>query len=417
MGDSFVPAAQNATGMLSSARYRWYACSQAVSIAGTMMASTALYWAALHVAHGSAAELAALVAAQFLPMLLFGRRAGAIVVRHQATRVVIGTQSAQALGSLALGLPLLAGWMPIWYLWVLSFAVGCVLTVDLPGRQVFMLELVGPDDLRQGSSLYAAITGIAKIVGPGLAGIIIAGVGEALVFFVDASSFLMVIAVLAWLAKSIDSNGGPERAEADARGQLRWLLDLPRGVQLAALMAFLVGGFGIQFEVTNPLMATDVFHLGSFGFGLLGTLSAVGGIVGNFYSSRRADPSAREFLAWAAIFGGAEIIAGLMPVAWGYGALMIVVGGAIQLFAVSATIYVQKTAPEAQRGYALSAYNAGFMGFVPAGSFAVAGLAAVAGTRWALIVPGAAILICAAGALSASAGNRSLEWFSCLLHN
>ena len=141
-------------------------------------------------------------------------------------------------------------------------------------------------------------------------------------------------------------------------------------------------------------MATRVFHLGSLGFGLLGTVMAAGGIVGNLYSSRRRDPGYREFLTWAAVFGAVEMMAAVMPVAWAYDVLMVVIGAAIQLFAVSATVYVQKATPDTQRGHALSAYNAGFMGFVPAGSFVVAGLAAVVGTRWALLVPGAVILAC-----------------------
>lgn len=188
--------------------------------------------------------------------------------------------------------------------------------------------------------------------------------------------------------------------------RFRWLLDLPPGIQLAAAMALLIGGFGIQFEVTNPLMATEVFHLNALGFGLLGTAMAAGGIVGNFYSARRCDPGAKEFLAWALLFGAAEVVAAVMPFAWAYGVLLVIVAAALQLFAVSATVYVHKAAPEAQRGHALSAYNAGFMGFVPAGSFVVAGLAAAAGTRWALVVPGAAIVICGTAALTAHPVSR-----------
>jgi MFS family permease len=173
------------------------------------------------------------------------------------------------------------------------------------------------------------------------------------------------------------------------------VLDLPPGIQAAAATALLLGGFGLQFGVTNPLMATSVFHLGAVGFGLLGTFVAVGGIAGNYYSSRRQDPGPSEFLLWALIFGIAECLAAIMPTVWGYDLAMVVIGGATQLFAVSATVYIQQATPSAQRGHALSAYNAAFMGFVPAGAFVVAGLAAVAGIRWALIGPG---LLVAAGA-------------------
>lgn len=130
-----------------------------------------------------------------------------------------------------------------------------------------------------------------------------------------------------------------------AARRFRWLLDLPRGVRAAIGMALLVGGFGLQFAVTNPLMAGRVFRLGSVGFGLFGTFMAVGGIAGSYYSSRRRDPGHREFLAWSLVFGGTEALAAVAPAAWAYGVAMVVLGAASQLFAVSATVYVQQATP------------------------------------------------------------------------
>jgi MFS family permease len=388
-----MPAAPAGSSRVASAGFRWYAGSQAVSITGTAMSLTALYWLTIQLAAGRAVVLSTLVAAQFLPLLLFARRAGTIVGRHRAVRVLIITQCALAAGSLALAVPLLAGPVPVWYLWAVSFAVGCVLAVDVPARQAFMLDLVGGAELRRGTSLYAAITGMTKILGPALAGIIIAVSGEATVFLLDAASYALVIGVLAGLARAVRQAGAATGAGRPAARRFRWLLDLPRTVQVAAAMALLVGGFGIQFEVTNPLMATRVFQLGSLGFGLFGTCMAAGGIAASYYSSRRPDPSYREFLAWAAVFGAVEMTAAVMPVAAAYDLMMVATGAAIQLFAVSATVYVQQHTPTHQRGYALSAYNAGWMGFVPAGSFVVVGIAALAGTRWALFGPGAAVLV------------------------
>jgi hypothetical protein len=361
-----------------------------------MMSYTALFWLALHIRYGGAPALAAVDAAQCLPMLLFSRRAGIIVARHRAARVAMITQGLLAAGALAIGFPLLAGWMTIWYLVPLSFVIGCVQCVDLPARQTFMLDLVGPGELRRGSSLFATVTGLAKIAGPGVAGLIIAASGETAVFFINAASFLGVIAVLARLAGRVTTAEAPSRAATHAR-RLRWLLNLPPGVQAAAAMALLVGGFGLQFAVTNPLMASRVFHLGAVGFGLFGTFMAVGGIAGNYYSSRRRDPGPREFMAWSLVFGVAECLAAIMPVAWAYDVIMVALGAATQLFAASATVYVLQATPAAQRGPALSAYNAGFIGFVPAGAFVVAAIAATAGTRWALIGPGLAVI---AGAIA-----------------
>jgi hypothetical protein len=380
---------------VAGAGYRWYLAAQVLSLFGTMMSYTALFWLALHIRYGGAPALAAIDAAQCLPMLLFSRRAGTIVARHRAARVAMVTQGLQAAGALAIGVPLLAGRMTIWYLLPLSFAIGCVQCVDLPARQTFLLDLVGPDDLRRGTSLYATVTGLARIAGPGVAGIIIAVSGETAVFFIDAASFLGVIAVFGWLSGQVGPTPEGGRETKPPR-RLRWLLDLPPSIQAAAVMALLVGGFGLQFAVTNPLMASRVFHLGSVGFGLFGTFMAVGGIAGNYYSSRRRDPGRFEFLAWALLFGVAECLAAVMPAVWAYDATMAVVGAATQLFAASAIVYIQQATPAAQRAHALSAYNAAFIGFVPAGAFVVAAIATTAGTRWALIGPGLAIVACAA---------------------
>ena len=382
--------------------YRWYLAVQVVSLAGTMMGYTALFWLALHLRPGGAPALAAVDAALSLPMLLFSRRAGAIVSRYRAVRVAVVTQALLAAASLAIGVPLLAGWMTLWYLVPLSFATGCVQCVDLPARQTFMLDLVGPGELRRGTSLFATVTGLAKIVGPGVAGIVIAATGETAVFFVDAASFLGVIAVLAWLSgrtRPVPPAAAEPTVRAPAARRFHWLLDLPRGVRAAVGMALLVGGFGLQFAVTNPLMAGRVFRFGSVGFGLFGTFMAVGGIAGSYYSSRRRDPGHREFLAWSLAFGVTEALAAVAPAAWAYDVAMVVLGAATQLFAVSATVYVQQATPASQRGHALSAYNAGFIGFVPAGAFLVAAIASAAGTRWALAGPGLAITACAAAML------------------
>jgi MFS family permease len=402
--------------------YRWYVTAQVVSLLGTMMGYTALFWLVLHLRPGGAPALAAVDAALCLPMLLFSRRAGIIVARYQAARVLMVTQALLAIASLAIGVPLLAGRMSIWYLVPLAFATGCVQCVDLPARQTFMLDLVGPGDLRRGTSLFATVTGLAKIAGPGVAGIIIAVTGETVVFFIDAASFLGVIAVMAYLSRrtgsALSSRAGsaPHHATLEpatrmpAARRFRWLLDLPRGVRAAAGMALLVGGFGLQFAVTNPLMAARVFHLGSVGFGLFGTFMAAGGIAGSYYSSRRRDPGHREFLAWSLAFGVTEALAAVAPAAWAYGVAMVALGATSQLFAVSATVYVQQATPAGQRGPALSAYNAGFIGFVPAGAFVVAAIASAAGTRWALAGPGLAIAACAAALLlNRSPQNRSVS--------
>lgn len=360
------------------------------------MTLAGLYWLAVEISHGNGFFLSAVVALQFLPVLLFSRRTGIIVSRYRPVRLLTITQSLQLVGSLGYAIPLFVGWMPPWYLCLLTFLLGFVTTLDSPARQMFMLDLVGGNKLRKGSSLYGMFTGLAKIIGPSLAGGIIALKGEGPVFAADSASFLFVIIVLVRFAGHIDNNSATQRSSIAPARRFRWILDLPPRIQLIAGMALLFGGFGYQFEVTNPLMAHSVFHLGSAGYGLMGTCIAAGGILGSYYSSRKADPGIAEVLGWAALFGAAEVAAAAMRTPWAYDLLMLVIGMSTSLFASSSTVYIQRTTSDESRGKALAAYNAGFMGFVPAGAFVVAGTASSVGVRWALIAPGLVIVAFAA---------------------
>jgi hypothetical protein len=289
--------------------------------------------------------------------------------------------------------------MTIWYLWVLGFGIGCAQALGQAAGQMFMLDLVGRADLRRGASVSSMVTGLSKIAGPGLAGFMIATVGGGPVFLTDAASFAGVIAILLWLTQTTAPATSRTEAPATTARRLRWVLQLPRGIQLVAAMALLIGGFGYQFEITNPLIATRVFHLSAEAFGLLGTLMAIGGIAGSYYSSRRPNPRGSEFAVWSLVFGIAECVAAVMPAPWAYEIVMVVIGATITLFAITATVYIRQAAPPAQLGQSLSAYNAAFIGFVPAGAFAVAAIATLAGTRWALIGPGLVVAIFAAAIL------------------
>jgi MFS family permease len=383
-----------------SPEFRWFVGAAAVSMVGNAMTNTAVYWLAIHLAHGHAVGLSLVATAQFLPIILLSRRAGLLAGQHRPGYVLAVTTIVECAGALAIGVPLVAGWMTVWYLCVLGFAIGCAQTVGLPAGQIFMLDLVGANELRRGASVSSMVAGLAKIAGPSLAGFLIATAGTGPVFLADAGSFAGAIAVLLWLSKKVTRTTSHARARAETVRRFRWILDLPGSIRLVLVMALLMGGLGYQFEITNPLIATRVFHLSAAGFGLLGTLMAVGGIAGSYYSSRRPNPRGSEFVIWSLVFGIAECIAALMPVPWGYETVMVVIGAAITLFSITATVYIRQTAQPARLGQALSAYNVAFIGFVPAGAFAVAAIATLAGTRWALIGPGLVVAICATAALA-----------------
>ncbi|HEY1621400.1 MAG TPA: MFS transporter [Streptosporangiaceae bacterium] len=390
--------ADNARPGVGGRAYRRYVAAQVISLFGTTMRLAALWWLVLRTGHGSAFDLSAVEAAQCLPLLLLSRRGGSVVARLGSARSLALTQGLLAAVTLAIAIPLLAGWITVWYLMAASLAIGCIQCADLPGRQMFMLDLLGEDELRRGASLYSAILGLSRIAGPAVAGAIIALAGEGPVFVIDAASFLVVVAVVWGLRGEAvhATRAGPQAAPGTRR--FRWVLDLPPGIQLCAALAVLIGGLAYQFAVVNPLMATRVFHLGAVGYGLLATFLAIGGIAANYWSSRRGSPRLREVVAWAGLYGAVDIAASVAPAAWAYYAAMIAIGGLLALFTSSCGVYVQQHASPEQRPHAVSAYNAGFIGFVPFGAFVVAAIAAAAGPRWALAGPGLAVLaaVCAA---------------------
>ena len=349
-----APGSNAASGVASSG-YRWYVGSQVLSIVGTMMSYTALFWLALHIRYGGAPALAAVDAAQCLPILLFSRRAGIIVARHRAARVAMITQGLQA-------------------------------------GQTLMLDLVGPGELRRGSSLFATVTGLAKIAGPGVAGIVIAAGGETAVFFINAASFLGVIAVLARLSGRLTPAEAPGR-EATVVRRLRWLLDLPpggpgrrrAGAARRRLRAPVRGDQPADGQQGLPPR--------------LGRLRAIRHVHGGRRDRRELlllapqGPRPAGVHAWSGVFGVAECVAAVMPVAWAYDGIMIALGAATQLFAASATVYVLQATPAAQRGPALSAYNAGFIGFVPGRRVRRGRDRHHRRARWALIGPGLAVAV------------------------
>lgn len=378
--------------------YRLYVAAQAASLLGTTMGMAALLWLVLHAGHGSALGLSAVEAAQCLPLLLLGRRGGALVARLGPARSLALTQGLLAAVMLAVAIPLLAGWTAVWYLIAASLATGCVQSADLPGRQMFMLDLLGEAELRRGASLYSAILGLSRIAGPAIAGAVIAVAGEGPVFVIDAASFLVVaVVVLALRGEAVHAARPAPGAAPDAR-RLRWLLGLPPGIRLCVAVSALLGGFACQFAVLNPLMATRVFGLGAAGYGLLATFLAIGGIAANFWSSRRGDPGLREVMTWAALYGVAQAAAAAAPAAWAYDAAMVAIGALLALFTSSCGVYIQQQASPEQRPHAVSAYNAGFIGLAPAGALTAAAAATAAGPRWAVAGPGLAVLAAAGAA-------------------
>ncbi len=277
------------TGMFRSLRvrnYRLYAAGQLVSLTGTWMQRVAQDWLVLELTNSGTA-LGIVTALQFLPSLLFGLWGGVLADRYDKRKLLLATQTGLALIALILGVLDVTGIVQYWQVLVLALLLGLVSAVDSPVRQSFAVEMVGPDDLTNAVGLNSTIFNSARILGPAVAGVMITAVGTGWAFVANAISS---IAVLAGLALMRPSELRPSPAIDRLRGQLRAGLRYVwhrQDLLLTMILVFVVGTFGLNFQITTALLAKQVFHRTATGYGLLSTALAVGACVGAVLATRR----------------------------------------------------------------------------------------------------------------------------------
>jgi MFS family permease len=281
---------------------------------------------------------------------------------------------------------------------VLAFGLGAVAAIDAPTRQAFVSEMVGPGLLANAVSLNSTIFNGARLVGPAVAGLLIGASGgnTAPAFFVNAASFAFTIGALASMRAS---ELRPSPPLGRGRGQLREGLAYTWAhpdLVLAMVLAFIIGTFGFNYQVTIALMAREVYGLGAQEFGLLSTFFAVGSLSGALLSARRSlRPRQRFLVGSAVVFGVLTIVAGLMP---GYAlfALMLVPTGAAALvFSVANNSFVQLGADPQVRGRVMALYFMCFMGGTPLGAPLIGWIAEHFGAPWGLILGGAVCVLAA----------------------
>jgi MFS family permease len=408
---SAAQPAPAATGMFRSLRvrnYRLYASGQLISLTGTWMQRVAQDWLVLELTNSGTA-LGVVTALQFGPSLLFGLWGGVLADRSDKRKLLLGTQTSLALIALALGLLDIGGVVRYWHVLVLAMLLGFVSAVDTPTRQAFVVEMVGRKDLANAVAINSTTFNAARIMGPAIAGIMIAATGTGLAFVANAASSLAVLAGL-WLMRPAELFPSPPVRRA--RGQLREGIRYVRGrgdLVLTMVLVFVIGTFGLNFQITTALIAKQVFHRGASGYGLLSTSLAVGACAGAVIATRRSTRPTQLFLIVTALaFSVAEICSGIMP---GYDltALLLIPTGLLMLtLTTAANANVQLGVEPTMRGRVMALYLVCFMGGTPVGAPAVGWLAGVAGPRWGLIGGGLICLIATAAIALLIAQRRGL---------
>jgi len=370
--------------------YRLYASGQVVSITGTWMARVTQDWLVYHIlTHDSSVALGAVTALQFAPALMFGLYGGMLADRYPKRRVLVITQTLMALLSLATALLVVTHTAELWSICLLALLFGVVSAMDMPVRQAFVVEMVGRDTLQNAVSLNSATFNTARLIGPAVAGLIIESAGTAPSFFVNAVSYVAVIGGLLAM-RTADLQPAPRVARA--RGQLREGIDYVRQRPELLLPIVLVGfvaTFGLNFQITNALMARGVFHRGAGTYGILSTAQAAGSLVGALLAAhRRRRPRARLLVGAAIVFGVLETASGFVGSYLLFMLMLIPIGASAITLATSCNTTLQLSAEPAMQGRAMSLYITVFTGGAPFGSLLVGWVGGAVGPRWSLIFGG-----------------------------
>jgi MFS family permease len=369
-----------------------------VSNIGTWMQRVAQDWLVLTIPGNGGAALGITTGLQFLPILLLSPYAGVVADRFPKRRMLQITQATMALAALALGAIAAFGVAESWHVYVIAFAFGIGAAFDAPARQAFVSEMVGPDDVTNAVGLNSAAFNTARIVGPGLAGLLIGLLGGGMratgwVILINAVSYLAVI----WQLERMDTRALQSPKPVGRRpGMLlegvRYVRGQPKMLMILVLV-FFAGTFGMNFQMTSALMATQVFDKGAGEFGILGSALAVGSLTGALAAARRPRVRVRLLVAAAVGFGVAEIVAGSLPSYVAFALFSPVIGLCTITLLNSANATLQVESDPEFRGRVMAIYMTIVMGGTPIGAPVIGWIGETYGARWTLIVGGVLVLV------------------------
>jgi MFS family permease len=393
---------------LAVRNYRLWVAGSLVSNVGTWMQRVAQDWLVLTVlTDHSGTAVGITTGLQFLPILFLGPYAGLIADRHRKRRMLLVTQSAMGLCALVLGLLVVTGAAQLWHVFAIALALGIGSAFDAPARQAFVSEVVGQEDVPNAVALNSASFNLARLAGPGLAGLLIAWLGTGPAFLLNAASFGAVLLSL-WRMRTTElfPTARAPRGKHQIVEGLRYVRGRP-DLMLIFVVVGLMGTFGMNFQITNALMATSVFGKGSGEYGLLGSVMAVGTLAAALLAARRQGPRMPYLVGGAVAFGVFTIASGLMPGYWSYMAMLIPVGLASLTLLNSANTSIQLSVEPQFRGRVLALYMAVMQGGTPVGAPLIGWLGTEFGARWAVAVTGIVPLLaglCALVLLSRRSG-------------
>lgn len=373
---------------LTVPNYRYYFAGQVVSNTGTWMQRIAQDWLILGLT-GSSFAVGVTTAMQFLPMLLFGLYGGVVADRFPKRGLLVITQAAMGLLAAVLAVLTLTGTVEVWHVYLLALLLGMVTVVDNPTRQSFVPEIVSRAQLGNAVSLNSANFQAARLVGPAVAGVLIAAVGPGWAFVINACSFAAVIGgLLAMRSAELTPVPRLPPGKGQLREGLQYVSTHPQLLWPIVMVGF-IGTFGYNFPTVLSGFAYQVFAVDAGKYGLLNTALAAGSLVGALLASRRGRVRMRMLVATAIGFGALEAVTAFAPDYWLFAVLLVLVGLLGITFNTYSNSMVQLETDPAMRGRVMSLYMMVFTGGTPIGGPLVGWIAEQFGPRLGLFACGA----------------------------
>jgi MFS family permease len=376
---------------LRSPNYRLWTAGALVSNVGTWMQRVAQDWLVLtQLTHHSASAVGVVMSLQFGPQLLLLPWTGFAADHFNQRRLLIATQASMGVLALILGGLTVAGVVQLWHVYVLAFLQGCAAAFDAPVRQTFVAELVGDEDLPNAIALNSTSFNAARMVGPAVAGLVIAGIGTGWAFLVNGASFgAVLISLLSLRASELRPNARAHRAKGSFTGGFRYVWGR---ADLKAMLAmlFLIGTFGLNFPIFTSTMAVRVFHTDARGFGVLSSIMAVGTLLGALIAAARHRIGFASLLLGAGVFGLGCTLAAAAPGYWPFAGALVVIGVAALTFLNATNSLMQLSTEPSMRGRVMALRLAIALGGTPIGAPIVGWVADHFGPRWALGIGAAA---------------------------
>jgi len=387
--DSFKQFGQDTFSSLKIRNYRLYYLGQIISTSGTFMQSIAQDWLVLKLSNSGTA-LGIVSALQYVPILFLAPYGGVIADRFQKRKILYVTQSVAGLLALILGTLVATNVIRLWMVFILAFCLGLTNAFDNPTRQSFVVELVGEDELKNAVTLYSTLVNLARIIGPGIAGVLITVVGLAPCFIINGISYAAVVAMLYKIhADELRLSPPAARSKAQIREGFRYVMSNPI-LRSTLLMIVIIGCLTFEFQVSLPLIARFTFNGDARVYASLSMALGVGAVIGGLMIAGQREVSADRLVRGALWFGLVILAAAFMPsLPLSVLALVLVGIFSIAFTSMGNTVLQLESTPQ-MRGRVMSFWAIAFLGSTTFGGPIVGWIGEYAGPRWALALGGLA---------------------------